>query len=428
MDRGEFLRMAGLGGLVALVGRGAYAGGNITEVEDLDHSSKDGSYSTITGQFSFKKTGSSLKKVKLKIPGLKEEPPVMASIKSSESPLVVILSGASGKAKEALANAWASWLENKGYNVLTFDSTFVPSMTLCVENEREAAKQGRKPIYGMAGNLESEAGLAGSIVKSFIDSSQLKPVKIGIVGLSYGGLQAALLCGKQQRGELPFKIDGARVFSPVLSMKETTQILDKNFSEEWGLSDLYWEFYNVPAVNPMPQKYASEEGQRKMRVAISRSFFFDLKGVVDTNSYHFRDAVKDIFRDFDAATKALLKERGIDILFDPNSDRMNRLEAAAHVSFNGYVSRFAEPYWRKRGFSGDFFAAGEFGEVLAGAGDEVEVSLARNDPLNYPASLDRFLEGIKGSKKRINLLPWGGHGGYCNSDWARRNIEGIFER
>src|SRR5207244_3067819 len=134
------------------------------------------------------------KKLSLKVDSFKKKFPVRAIFQRETAPLVVVLLGIDGRADGALGKLWPSWFAEAGCHVLTFDSTFLPSF---IEYSG----------HGVTGNLIAESERVRDIISAFIEQSDAKGKisKIGIVGMSYGGIEALVLGSMAKEGKLPFK-------------------------------------------------------------------------------------------------------------------------------------------------------------------------------------------------------------------------------
>ena len=366
------------------------------EMPELDHPWTDGLYSTITEHTC---TGGikpkNAQKVKLNISGFKSELVVRAVIQNHSAPLVVILNGTYGRPNEPSNNLWMAWLEERGFHVLNFDSTFHPAMTELTR-------------LGVAGNLEAEAELSSRIIQAFITQEMPgKMSKLGVVGMSYGGTQALLLSKMEREGRLPFKIDAVQAYSPPISMSTSMRILDENFTYEWKLSDHFWEFGKMKREFPVTKGYDPQMA----RAALSRVFRLELKDVIEKN---------------DTLFGAELERAGVSRLL-PRGDKTERLSYAEVTTFERYFEDMVVPYWQTHGRQAsraELLEAGELSELMRHAGSSVQAILATNDPLNEPGSAERLKhESLTG---RLIVLPRGGHMGYLNANWTRSKLCGIF--
>ena len=120
---------------------------------------------------------------------------------NQSAPLVVILLGLDGKAKSPLGRLWLSWFAEAGCHALTFDSTFTPAF-IDISH------------HGVTGNLDKEASRIVDIINAFISLPEMrdKVTKIGVVGMSYGSLEALVLGQMGHEGRLPpqFKLRASR--------------------------------------------------------------------------------------------------------------------------------------------------------------------------------------------------------------------------
>jgi predicted alpha/beta-fold hydrolase len=369
------------------------------EAMELDHPLMDGLYSTLTTPFA---TGGIQPKndkgLYLDVPGFKDHLYVRMVLHSDCRPLVVILNGTCGQAKDSITSLWMAWLEDR-FHVLTFDSTLHPAFT-------EAARM------GVAGYMDADAESAAAVIGAFLKHPKVqgKVSRIGVVGMSYGGTQALLLERMQRQKKLSFRIDAVQAYSPPVSMASAMNILDCNFTYRWTLAELFWKFYNLPRNQAIQ---ASLDPQR-MRAALSRVFRLSLTDVVERND-----------RLHDRELKAAKTER---VAMPESNSRTDRLPYAEVVSFNEYLDRIVVPYWKARGrieSKEEILQSGELRELLSGAGANVQAIVTTNDPLNETGSVERL--HASSHTKRLTVLPRGGHLGYANAQWTKSKLLGIFE-
>jgi len=380
------------------------AGAAATEMPELDHLWTDGLYSTITAPHC---TGGvapkNAKRLKLHVPGFKKGLCIRAVVQEHPASLVVILNGTFGKAGDAATNLWMAWLEANGWHVLTFDSTFHYTFTSAAQ-------------IGVAGNLEVEAEAAGQVIQAFLERPEVsgKVTRIGVVGMSYGGIQALNLARLSKLGRLPFHLDVVQVYSAPVSMWSAMGILDHGFGFHKGIPQLAWDFCLLKREWPVKTQYAPQD----MRLALSRVFRLDLQNVVETNDRLFD---KD------------LAAGGCPRLDIPKEDPAagigsgERVGYAAAVNFQTYFKRVVVPYWVAKGRARnaeDILRLGELSVLLRETGGNVRVILAANDPLNEEGAVERLRADVGGAK--LTVLPRGGHLGFVNAEWTRTSLRGLF--
>ncbi len=137
------------------------------------------------------------------VPGFQCGVPVRTVMQPGPAPLVVVLLGAEGKAADPFSKQWINWLAEAGYHVLSFNSTLEANFINA---------SGR----GVSGNIQGEAQGVRDIIGTFLKSplAEGRVTKLGIVGMSYGGLEALLIGKMAAEKEVPYPIDAIRAFSP----------------------------------------------------------------------------------------------------------------------------------------------------------------------------------------------------------------------
>ena len=151
----------------------------------------NGLYASAAGYLSTKHVSLPCQKtVLLNVPGICDRFPVSAVIQESSAPLVVILLGIDGRPDEDFNKLWAAWYAEAGYHVLRFESTFTQDFNL-------------RTHHGVTGNMWAETELAAKIVAAFVAQSCIngRVSKIGVVGMSYGGIEALMLGALASRSE-----------------------------------------------------------------------------------------------------------------------------------------------------------------------------------------------------------------------------------
>jgi predicted alpha/beta-fold hydrolase len=235
---------------------------------------------------------------------------------------------------------------------------------------------------------------------------------VGVVGISYGGTLALQLAKLGHQGALTFKLAAVQAYSAPVSFAASIRQLDSYFSFDYTKVDLYKTFYNIPREFPVKKSL----DQRMMQCALSRAFREDLKEAIE-----FMDS------SFDADLKGMRAPR----LGLPTGDGANlreeRVSYAEAMNFGRYFQGLAVPYWSGRDakFTAErLLAAGEMAELLPQTGENVQVIVSANDPLNAAGAVEGMMS--KNGSGKITVLPRGGHLGYFDAQWTKKNLLGIF--
>jgi hypothetical protein len=291
---------------------------------------------------------------------------------------------------------WFSWYAAAGYHVLTFDSTFLPSFV-------EASG------HGVTGDLKAEAEQVSKIIAAFLDLSDVrgKVQKIGIVGMSYGGLQALLLGQMAAAGQLPFKIDGLQSYSPPLKLDKTGELLDRWYNEDrWNytLAELADKLSGHKPVSPDAPVPFSDS---MMRAGVAALFRLSLAEVVLRNDKVYKLHKLPSGNEFD--------------------DEYVKEEHAKLWGYERFTRSMTFPYWEQKAgmrsvseLTGQAHLASLLGNQLPCA----QVILAEDDPFNAPEDLAEFKAVAAG--KPVLFLPHGGHLGYVNEPWTRAKLMTLF--
>lgn len=381
-----------------------------------DHPWVDGLYSTVTAHFCANGAEpQNVKDVKIRLSGIKASVPIRISITNPKAPLIILIPGAGGTRDGTNIAMWMSWIEEKGWNSLSFNSIMHPSMIKCIK-------------YGVTGNWWVEADKITKIIQACLKAGYGNEAeKIGIIGMSHGANLALILSKMQKEGKLPFKINAVQAYSPVISMYETTKILDEviiemnsneDLRKECILSKLYWKFYNLKREYPVKKVY----NQKEMKVAIARIFCMNLATITLKNDDLYGDELVK------AGKKRLLPKHDFYGKELSNDDRRYYAEI---VTFGAFQEKFLVPYWQLNGtmsvvnlFKKEcILGAGFLEYVLERCEKNVDVVIAVNDPLNGYVATSAFL---KSKHKNVTFLSRGGHLGYVNSFWTKARIFSIF--
>jgi predicted alpha/beta-fold hydrolase len=358
---------------------------------------KNGLYATIAGYLAIKDVEPrNWKKIDLKIDGFKNRETVRAVIQNKPAPLVVVLLGIDGKADGRLGRLWPAWLEKEGYNVLSFDSTFLPSF-IGISG------------HGVTGNLVVEAERVSQIINAFLKSSEAKGkiTSVGIAGMSYGGVQALLLGEMQKDGKLPFKIDAIQAFSPPIKLQKTGELIDKWFDEDrWNytLADLSSE---LSSHKPVSGESTVPFSDTIMRAGISALFRIGLADVIVKNDNDYR--------------LKLLPEGNV---FD---DQYIKQEYAETWGYAKFMDDMCFPYWQKKQNLHeikDLTDRIELCKLMAKQPPSSEVILAADDPFNTTEDFEEFKNCA--GKLHVTILPNGGHLGFAADPWTKAKLFSMF--
>ncbi|MGD0093493.1 MAG: alpha/beta fold hydrolase [Planctomycetota bacterium] len=335
---------------------------------------------------------------KLEIKSFRKKMPVKAILQPHEAPLVVVLLGVDGKADSPLGKLWVSWYAEAGYHVLTFDSTFRPSF---VEISG----------HGASGNLKADAEQVKDILAAFLDLSEVhgKVQKFGIVGMSYGGLQALMLGQMAQQGHLPFKIDALQAYSPPVNIAKTGELLDRWYNEDrWNytlvqLADKLADHKPVGPDKPVPFD------DSLMRAGIAALFRLNLADVILRNDIYFKLHKLPSGDEFD--------------------DQYIKEEYAKTWGYQRFMEDMAFPYWQqKAGLKNlsDMMGPAELAHLLENQLPCAQVILSEDDPFNTAEDMAGFKAAA--AKKNVLFLPRGGHLGYVNEPWTKAKLLTLFRR
>jgi len=354
---------------------------------------KNGLYGTVSGtlvltRMKFDVPGE--KKMKLKVPGMRKDLEIRAVIQDQRAPVVMLLQGLGGKAKSNSARIWLKWFAEAGCHAFTFDSTFAPTF---ISTSR----------HGVSGNMRAEAGLAVAAAQTFMQLPELqgKVEKVGVVGMSYGGIQALTVGRLCTEGKVPFQIAAIQSYSPPVNMATTGSIVDRWYRQDrWNykLSELAGELLSH---NPVARDEEIPFSDSMLRATIAALFRMSLAETIDRNDSIYR-------------LKLL-----------PEESRQSYAEA---WGFSKFIKDMVIPYWQPRLKLADpreLVTSLELAKLMRDQPHTTEVIEAVDDPFNDPAELAavrklRF-------PCRLTVLPTGGHLGYIGHPWIRANLMKLFK-
>jgi predicted alpha/beta-fold hydrolase len=358
---------------------------------------ENGLYATIVGFVSVRDMDlKNQKSIKLNVDSFKKKMPVKAVIQRESAPLIVLLLGIDGQANGRLGKLWPSWYAQAGYHVLTFDSTFLPAF---IETSG----------HGVTGNLVAESGCVKEIISSFLRLSEMrgKVTKIGIVGMSYGGIEALVLGTEAAAGKLPFTVDGIQAYSPPLRMQKTGELIDKWFEEDrWNytLVELANQLSSHKPVGPDKPVPFSDS---LMRAGIAAAFRLGLVDVIVRNDRTYKLHMLPDGNNFD--------------------NEYVKRDYAATRGYTEFMEEATFPYWQKRmGFKAiaDLMGPIEVQNLLPRQPACSEIIFAQDDPFNTPEDVAAIRALGKGC---VTILPRGGHLGFVNEAWTRAKLLRIFD-
>jgi predicted alpha/beta-fold hydrolase len=374
------------------------AGPDIPGLPPYQFGYDDGLYATIAGYLSIKDPDiKNLKSLKLKVPGFRKKMPVRAIIQPQEAPLVVVLLGLDGRADGPLGKLWPSWFGAAGCHVLTCDSTF-------------RAQFVEISGHGVTGNLPAETEQVAKIIEAFLEQSDVRGrvTKIGVVGLSYGGIEALLLGQMAAANKLPFKLDAVQAYSPPVNLSHTGNLIDRWYREDrWDytlveLANKFADHKPVPPGSPVPFDHSL------MRAGIAAVFRLGLAEV--------------IFRNNEAYKLGLLPEG------NQFNEQYVKQEYAKLWSFDKFLKEMSFPYWQQKAGLKDLAELTgpvQLSNLVQKQILRLEVIVAEDDPLNTPEDMATFKTAAKSYP--VIILPRGGHLGYVSNEWTKAMLLSLFK-
>ncbi len=336
------------------------------------------------------------KSVLLDVCGICGKYQVKAAIQDGPAPLVVLLLGIGGRAEGDFAKLWPSWYYERGYHVLTFDSTFVQDFNA-------------RTHLGVSGNVWAETEYVKNIIDSFLHHGCISGhvTKIGVVGMSYGGVQALILGTLAADKKLPFEIAAIQAYSPPIRLEQSARIIDGWYAESYGKYTLV-ELLALQKINPDPSNPDSPIPDGKLKAAVSASFRYTLPSLV---------AYSDVEYHLNRLPKG-----------DEFTDRYVREDYASKWGFIKFGYGMSYPYWQnKLGLPSlePLIHAADLPTLIEKQPATSEIVLAQDDPLNSASDMASFKAFAAG--KRVTILPNGGHLGFVNVPWTRAKLMTLFD-
>jgi len=348
------------------------------------HPYRDGLYSTVTAVNTFPDLEvKNQRKMKLKVPGFKKDVVVHAVIQNYRAPLVVVLLGVDGKVDGPWGCLFPYWYNEYNYNVLTFDNSFTPTYP-------------DLSGHGVVGNFDAEADQVAAIIDTFLKTEEAKKAvtDVGVIGMSFGALQALQLAKKDNEGKLPFKLNGCLAVSPPVKLLTAARTVDRFFHED------RWDTTMIELAKKFGAHMPVGEGEKvpfsatEMRAAIGYVFRDGLTKVVDRNDRAYK-------------LKKLPSE-------DSGEHRGTYAEA---VGFEKFINEFTFPYWEKKGVKSadELWQYADLEYLLPRLPEYAEAIIAADDPFTTAEELAQ-VKGVD-RNNRLTVLPNGGHLGFVASDW-----------
>lgn len=362
-----------------------------------DYPFTNGMYASAAGYLSTKHVCLPCQKtVLLDVPGICDKFPVSAVIQESSAPLVVILLGIDGHPDEDFSRLWASWYAEAGYHVLSFESTFTQDFN---------ARSHR----GVIGNMWLESELAAKIVAAFVSQScdNGRVSKIGVVGMSYGGIEALMLGTFAADKKLPFEVAAIQAYSPPISLQHSAAIVDGWYAETYGKYTLV-ELLALRKHVPNRDCPDSPICESMLKAAGAANFRLPLPALIaySDKAYCLNQLPKG----------------------DEFDDAYVRADHAARWTFMKFAYGMSYPYWMRTLNAPNLdllVNAANLNALLARQPSGSEIILAEDDPLDSAADMQSFKAQSAG--KPVTLLPHGGHLGYINEPWTRAKLLTLFK-
>jgi len=380
----------------ALVRAGSGESPASDELPEYSYPFNNGLYATLAGYLGVRDIElKEQKSYKLKIDSFRKKVPVRAIIQSGTAPLVVVLQGLDGRAESNFGKLWPSIYSKAGYHVLTFDSTFTPAF-IDISG------------HGVTGYLPAEAERIAQIIQAFTQVGEIKGKvsKIGVVGMSYGGLQALLLGQMATDGKLPFELSAIQAYAPPLDLQFTGETIDKWFEEDrWNytLAELAGKFSgHKPGDDP------TEFSDGMLRAGISAAFRLGLTDIVVRNDSVYKMGV--------------LPSNG-----NIQDEQYVRRNYAELWGYSKFMKEMVYPYWSKKlniANLDELVKPLEVKNLLARQPPYSEVILAEDDPFDRK-------EDIADLKAQasvpVTVLPNGGHLGFVSAPWTKAKLLTLFK-
>jgi predicted alpha/beta-fold hydrolase len=370
-----------------------------SDLPEFKFSYNNGLYATLVGFLSIKEVElKQQKNIKLKLDSFKKKVPVKAIIQSQPAPLVVVLLGVDGVADGKLGKLWPSWFAQAGYHVLTFDSTFLSSF---IEISG----------HGVTGNLLAESERVRDIISGFLATGEMKNkvTRIGIVGMSYGGIQALVLGSMAAEGKLPFNVEAIQAYSPPIRMQKTGELIDKWYAEDRWQYTLVELAEKMSGHKPVSPDSAVPFDDSLMRAGIAAVFRLGLVDVIVRNDRVYKLQILPSGNNFD--------------------DEYVKRDNAATWGYTRFMNECSFPYWQRRmnyHQPSDLTDPIALQNLLPKQPAFSETIIAEDDPFNTPEDSAEVKSKFAGP--RLTMLPHGGHLGFVNDPWTKAKLLTLFNK
>ena len=264
---------------------------------------------------------------------------------------------------------------------------------------------------GPSGNIEGEAECVRDIISAALKSPCLsgRVTHLGVVGMSYGGIEALLLGRMAAENKLPFKLDAIQAYSPPIDLMRSVEMIDRWWREDrwkYTLPEIYFALSKHKPVDPgcsipLPDSL--------MRAGIAASFRLDLADIVEANDEQY----------------------GLNILpcASNTDERIRRHDFAATWGFIRFMRNVSYPYYKEKLKLNDFseFNAGaKLCNLIGKVPAFTEIIIADDDPLNTPEDFAALKNCHTAAK--LTILTGGGHIGYTQEPWTQANLAALFSR
>ena len=361
---------------------------------------QNGLYASVAGYLSVKKVKISNEQItKLNVPGFAESFPVHSVVQNQDAPLVVFLPGIGGRADSDFSKLWPSWFANAGYHVLWFDSTFLPRFN-------------KSARAGVSGNLWEETERIKDVISAYLNQAQIasgKVTRIGVAGMSYGGLEALMLGQLSVHGRLPFKLDAVQAYSPPINTKHTAEIFDewyRNYRWDYTLVQLELALgTKKPLANDRNLPFSDE----MMKAGITAAFHQTLSDAVLENNNLY---------------KLNLLPNG-----SPMDDEYVKADYADAWGYMKYANDMAFPYWKEKlhlESLDQLIDGAKLLNLLKNQPACTKIIFAHDDPLNTDADKADLIAYAADHPQQVVVLPHGGHVGYVSNRWTKAELLSLF--
>lgn len=364
---------------------------------EFDYAIANGYYATVTAMsgITVPEAPAKEQRIKLKdVEGFKQSAKVRMLLQPGRAPLAVLLLGLTTDGKAPLAKLWQAQLYEAGCHVLTFDSVFRPSFNSVSR-------------HGVPGHLETEALVVDRLVAALLKDPAVagKVSEIGLLGASYGGMLALNYAILAEAGKTSVKPSRVLVFSPPVSMRSGSRLLD-DYAEKDRPQFTLTQLGKLGGHRPVAAGEAVPFSDSLMRGGIG---------------YMFR-------QDIEEAAESAQELYGKSLPPEPVRVGGGGSYEEGRRIFTRYVEHVAYPYWREQGKVrnlDELWAMGDLRQLLPRTPAGVAVCLAADDPLNEAKELEE-LRGLAPAG-RLKVLPRGGHLGFVSSRWAKARVQALFK-